>query len=163
MSKWLLLYPRSWRERYGDEISELIASEPPSLRQWLDLIAGAIDARTNPEWAPVAQPEGGHETMGTFLRSCGRQGLTPAEQRLSAFLMLGTSLAMVMAHSALRHGFGESPWLDAFLYAAFNIALCVSSWPTFLRNYPTPVRSSLVAAGVLASYGFFAAVTVLTA
>jgi hypothetical protein len=50
---WMLrLYPRDWRRRYGDEVAMLVASEPRSFRLFLDLLAGAIDARLNPQWTP---------------------------------------------------------------------------------------------------------------
>jgi hypothetical protein len=45
----LRLYPRAWRERYGDEFAELLEARPPSLRDQLDIVLGAIDARMNPQ------------------------------------------------------------------------------------------------------------------
>ena len=53
--KWLLqLYPPRWRQRYGAELAELIASRPFSIGGTLDLLAGAIDAWIHPELiAPV--------------------------------------------------------------------------------------------------------------
>lgn len=45
----LRLYPAPWRARYGDEFAELLASRPPALRDRLDIVIGAIDARVNPQ------------------------------------------------------------------------------------------------------------------
>ena len=45
----LRLYPAPWRERYGDEFRELLADRPPTLRDRLDVVAGAIDARLHPQ------------------------------------------------------------------------------------------------------------------
>lgn len=45
----LRLYPAAWRARYGDEFAELLASRPPSLRDRLDILFGAVDARLNPQ------------------------------------------------------------------------------------------------------------------
>jgi len=53
MSRLLGLYPRAWRARYGDEFAELLAARPPSIRDRLDIVVGAIDARINPQ-VPVA-------------------------------------------------------------------------------------------------------------
>ncbi|TAK12605.1 MAG: hypothetical protein EPO35_11230, partial [Acidobacteria bacterium] len=39
------LYPREWRERYGDELVELVGDRPLTIGGAVDLIAGAIDAR----------------------------------------------------------------------------------------------------------------------
>lgn len=42
---WVLrLYPRVWRERYQDEILEVLDQHRVSLRTLLDLVFGAIDA-----------------------------------------------------------------------------------------------------------------------
>jgi MFS family permease len=49
MSRLLALYPRAWRARYGDEFAELLEARPPSLRDRLDIVVGAIDARVNPQ------------------------------------------------------------------------------------------------------------------
>jgi hypothetical protein len=45
----LSLYPRSWRERYGEEFAELLAERPPSLGDRLDIVRGAVDARLHPQ------------------------------------------------------------------------------------------------------------------
>lgn len=49
MSAILRLYPRAWRERYGDELSALLEDHPASLLDQLDLIRGALDARLHPQ------------------------------------------------------------------------------------------------------------------
>ena len=45
----LSLYPRSWRERYGEEFAELLAARPPSLHDRIDIVRGALDARLHPQ------------------------------------------------------------------------------------------------------------------
>lgn len=45
----LRLYPRAWRERYGDEFAELLSARPPSLGDRLDIVRGALDARVHPQ------------------------------------------------------------------------------------------------------------------
>ena len=59
----LRLYPAAWRDRYLDEVSDLLAERPPSLRDRLDLMRGAADAWIHPQVA--AKPR--EETD----RSCG--------------------------------------------------------------------------------------------
>jgi hypothetical protein len=49
MSRLLRLYPRPWRDRYGEEFDALISSRPPSVVDRLDIIRGAIDARLHPQ------------------------------------------------------------------------------------------------------------------
>ena len=48
-TNWLLrLYPAAWRARYGAEFTELLLARPPSARDRLDILRGAVDARLNP-------------------------------------------------------------------------------------------------------------------
>ena len=47
---WLIrLYPASWRERYGEEFVALLQARPPTRRDRLDIVRGAIDARIHPQ------------------------------------------------------------------------------------------------------------------
>jgi hypothetical protein len=49
---WLLrLYPSAWRDRYGAELADLIAARPPSRRDQLDIVRGALDAHLHPQLA----------------------------------------------------------------------------------------------------------------
>lgn len=45
MSALIRLYPRSWRARYEPEFLDLLEVRPPSARDRVDIIRGAIDAR----------------------------------------------------------------------------------------------------------------------
>jgi len=49
MNTLLRLYPRAWRERYGDELVALLEEHPASLIDQFDLIRGAVDARLHPQ------------------------------------------------------------------------------------------------------------------
>ena len=44
MSLLIRLYPRPWRERYGDELAALLEDRPPGPSDVLDLVLGAFDA-----------------------------------------------------------------------------------------------------------------------
>ena len=48
MSLLLRLYPREWRERYGDELAFLLSERPASLSDRVDLLRGALDAHRHP-------------------------------------------------------------------------------------------------------------------
>ncbi|MEQ4724960.1 hypothetical protein [Nonomuraea sp. B19D2] len=50
----LSLYPKAWRERYGEEVADLIASRPARVRTVLDLIKGAADAWVHHRHVPGA-------------------------------------------------------------------------------------------------------------
>jgi len=41
----LRLYPRRWRERYGEEFELVLRGAPPDVRTALDVVGGALDAQ----------------------------------------------------------------------------------------------------------------------
>lgn len=57
MSALVKLYPAAWRARYGPEFEALLAERPPSKRDLLDIVFGAVDARLSPQVdsAPVVR------------------------------------------------------------------------------------------------------------
>lgn len=42
------LYPSAWRARYGAEMADLLAERPPTWRDSIDLLRGALDAHLHP-------------------------------------------------------------------------------------------------------------------
>ena len=47
-ARYVGLFPRAWRERYGDELADLLETEPFGLRTRFDLLRSALDARLHP-------------------------------------------------------------------------------------------------------------------
>lgn len=47
-ARYVGLYPRSWRARYGDELQALLEPERLGFRDRLDLLRGAVDAHLHP-------------------------------------------------------------------------------------------------------------------
>jgi len=71
MRKHLLwLYPRAWRDRYGEELSALLEQTPPGIAATLDLLRGALIAHLRPlaGAAPAARARGTIVTvLGCFI------------------------------------------------------------------------------------------------
>ena len=70
----LRFYPARWRERYGEEIADLLATEPPSVRRAVDLLRGLIDAHRHPELvdsALAALPAAGERSAEMRTRGAG--------------------------------------------------------------------------------------------
>jgi hypothetical protein len=57
VSRLIALYPRTWRERYGDEFLALLSERPPDPLDRIDIVRGAIDARLHPQPDPQRSPE----------------------------------------------------------------------------------------------------------
>lgn len=160
---WLLrLYPRTWQRRYRVEVEEHLRAEPLSIRLLLDVLAGAVDAHTNPQWIP-ATPEssGGDDPVISFFENCAAREISVAEQRRSAIWMLGTSLVFALSYLWLDARFGENPFSQAFIFSAFPIAVILSSQHSYLKPYSSAARVSIMVGGSIAIYVFFLGIMVI--
>ena len=102
---WMLhLYPRRWRQRYGAEVAAMVAGERPSFRLFVDLVAGAVDARLNPQLTPVTTPQGEPQQMTTIQRLCSG---SRRNDKYNAPLMIGSSLAFVTIALVLHLAFDQ--------------------------------------------------------
>ena len=135
------LYPRAWRQRYGPEMQELLDAEKPSLRTYADLIAGAVDARLNPQSKPAE-----------------RAGQKEGNQMVKAFRCApaGVSVRGPMAERGMDGRRIARPYRDqpdppaadrperflgrVCLYSAFPASLMLSSECTYLKRYSRAAR-----------------------
>jgi len=147
--RWLLgLYPRGWRDRYGAEVSALVANEPVTIRLILDLFAGAVDARLHPQPVFRRTPSAGQEsfTMSTIFAHCTPVDVTRADAWRSAGLMIALSVVVAGVYIWLKRTLGENAFLDALAAAFFPIAALGSSWDTYLKPYSFAAKVSIVSA-----------------
>ncbi len=157
--RWALwLYPASWRRRYGAELADHLANEPFRLRTLADLLAGAADAWFNPNNVPRETETQGASVMIKAVR-CTSSEFSKGESLRSAGLMLGVALLLTTISVTLDKTFGDHFAIEALSYAAFFIALLVSSNGTYLRPYSSTARFTIITAGSIGWYLFFLAVT----
>jgi hypothetical protein len=131
----LLLYPRGWRERYGDEVTDMVASEGLRPSDVLDLVRAGLGARLHAiasafnRGAPMtARPIHRHPTAWAIA---GLVVLLP-----TAAFVAGSLAAHQLGLAALRgpmdrvaEGIGSFPGLDLLLTAAPLIALGLAALP----------------------------------
>jgi hypothetical protein len=141
----LRLYPRGWRRRYEPEMRELLAHESTSLRTVADLVAGAIDARLNPQAAARGRVNKG-ETM-TRVFSCNPAGVSRQDQWRSAAWMIGGSIVLTVVAMLLERQFGENPLSEGLVYAAFPASLMLSSECTYFKRYSPAARAIMSIGG----------------
>jgi hypothetical protein len=97
---WLLkLYPPRWRQRYGGELAELVATRPFSIGAAVDLIAGAIDAWLYPQLADPEPSKARGEIpmiarMMPLKCAGGGPDATVSDKRKSAAVMIGGALGL---------------------------------------------------------------------
>lgn len=89
--RWTLrLFPHRWRERYGEEFLALIDDRPPGLRDTLDIVVSAVDARIRPRAWGLAETMSSPVLMTTTPDpppsqiTVGQSHSTPTERRLDA-------------------------------------------------------------------------------
>jgi hypothetical protein len=143
------LYPREWRARYGDEMAQLIADQPRTIRLAFDLIAGAIDARLHPQFSagPIdATAAKGATVVAKLLTQCQPYEITSAEYRRSVVWLLGTTLLLSSCYLVLKRALGDNMVVEAFGVSTFPIAVLVSSWETYLKRYSRIARLVIIAA-----------------
>lgn len=88
----LRLYPRLWRQRYGDELAALLEEQPTRPRIVLDVIRGALSQRVSP---PTYGETASSDSSGTvFYFARVPSALIPIALSLVALTVVVVSLAM---------------------------------------------------------------------
>ena len=128
MSALVRLYPPAWRERYGTEFEALLEERPPSVRDAVDIVLSAIDARLSPQLPGVPDAP------------------TPWSSRLSgASAILGGSVwCAVIALMAIARTDGD---FTVPLLAAVGLML-LSLPGRYMRQYARPIALAVAAAGL---------------
>jgi hypothetical protein len=130
----LRFYPARWRERYGEEIADLLATEPPSVARAVDVLRGLIDAHLHPELvdSALAAVPGAGERSGE-VRTHG----TGTVARLARVAMLTALIATpVVAAGGVGYYLGRSQGTPVAERAPFPIR---GSIGTFETNSPVDV------------------------
>jgi hypothetical protein len=148
---WLVkLYPPAWRRRYGRELTELISTQPASFGTAIDLVAGAVDAWLNPQsstaaMAADAKGAGAMVPKMLKLRCAGYgPGVTVADARKAAAVMIGGTLALVGALMWAMARYGKTPYLDSLLLMSWLVPLAFSQHYTSLKGRPRGVQAVLI-------------------
>jgi hypothetical protein len=160
----LRLYPRAWRERYGEEFLATIGDGALRLQQIIDIVAGAIDAwvardvrRAARARSGAAAPEG--DNMNATLKTICRDGnlrYTKRDALIGAGVMLAVSLGGAIVGVLLsRQGFSTAG--EAVTSNAFFAALVLSMPFWLLKGQPWRAQAVLV----VGTLTFLAAITCL--
>lgn len=107
----LRLYPRAWRERYGEEFLEFVGGGPLRAKQVIDIVSGAIDAHLSREVRRSTAPNGGGAIMLSSLKAaCARTdpAITRRDGLIGAGAMILATLVFVALGTVLkRQGWPE--------------------------------------------------------
>jgi len=148
---WLIrLYPPAWRRRYGQELAELLAAQPASLRTAIALVAGAVDAWLNPQSSTAAMavdPKGQGRTIVMMLKlrdaGCGAKP-TRADAIKAAAVTIGGSLAVVLALMWAKARYGENPYLKSLALVSWMVPMLFGLSYTELKGHSGRVKAAFV-------------------
>jgi hypothetical protein len=106
------LYPRAWRARYGHEFARLLETRQPSPALFLDVLAGAIDARLHGDYPALRSTE-----KGTPMQRCGSAAPIAV---LVGYATLWLVLTMTLGDQPATNAF-KFPGLAAILIVGWSI------------------------------------------
>ena len=159
----LWLYPRKWRERYGDEFLALTGDRPLVFRQVVDIVSAAIDARLSLDMRRMA----GHGTnlggegdvmMATLKRTClmnAGAAVTIRDGLIGAGVIVGGSIAVSALAAALTLT-GHRAAGEAVKRFALPVTIVLWAHFMYLRAQPWKVQAVFLGAmAVLLTIGLF--------
>jgi hypothetical protein len=158
----LRLYPRAWRDRYGEEFLATVGSGRLRMQQVIDIVSGAIDAWLSADVRDATRagvsPEGGATTMRKLMvceptapRYTTRDGLIGA-----GVMLLGTVVSCVLGILARRNGWTVTG--EVLLGSGFMVSLTLSMPFWVMKGQPWKAQLVIIGGTVvlLIGVGFLA-------
>ena len=149
---WLLwLYPPAWRRRYGGELADLIATQPASFGNAVDLVAAAIDAWFNPQSSTAtaaadAKGAGAMDFRMLQLRCAGYgPTVTSADARKAAAVTILGTLALVLPALWAQARYGSNPYLESLMLVSWMFPFLLSLRYTSLKGRTGLVQAVFIA------------------
>ncbi len=144
----LRLYPRAWRERYGDEFVEMVGPERLQLQQIIDIVSGAIDAWLSADvrGAARAAAEGtGGATMLKSLAICARNETkyTQRDGLIGAAIMLvGAALFALLGMALKRNGYPHAA--EVVVANSYLVAMNISMPFWLMKGQPRKAQMVII-------------------
>jgi len=163
----LRLYPRAWRERYGEDFLETAGSGVLHLQQTIDIVSGAIDAwlsadvrRATRVGRVVPNTEGGPMTLRSVL-ACDRREyrFTTRDSLIGAGVMIvGALVFTLLGVTARRAG-----WLvtgEVLTSVGFFGSLMLSMPFWLMKGQPWKAQVTIVGGTIagLVAIGYLATI-----
>ena len=155
----LRLYPRAWRERYGNEFLDTVGDSPLRAQQVIDIVMGAIDARMSAavrrSTAPAVAANDGGRVMTILKASCARpqRRMTTTDGLISAAVMIGGTVLFVVIGIALDRA-GNETWGDALKGIGFPAAMMISMPFGLVKGQPWRAQAILIGVTLAILGGF---------
>jgi hypothetical protein len=166
---WLLkLYPRIWRQRYGDEVAQLLAGRGFSLAVAVDLVAGAIDVRLHPSATLAAATAASREEEQTMFDRIAKLDcaamfgaeITKADQLKAAGVTIGLTVVLTLIWMWVHVRLGDNAYADSLSVMPFIVPFLYSMRYTYLKRRSAGAQAvfiggmSLIVAGLMLGAGW---------
>jgi hypothetical protein len=145
----LRLYPRAWRDRYGDELIAIVGDGQLTLQQGIDIVSGAIDAwlstdvRTATRAAGAAPAGGSTMTVRTMLCRANDVRYTTRDSLIAAGVMIGVTAAVSVLGLALRYS-GWTVTSEVVLNVGFLGSMTISLPFWLMKGQPWKAQAAIV-------------------
>ena len=138
----LRLYPRAWRERYGEEFLEFVGGGRLRPRQVIDIVSGAIDAHLSREVRRSTAPNGEGAIMLSSLKAaCARTG--PAITRRDGLIGAGAMILATIVFVTLGTLLKKQGWAElgeTVLMFSYTASLLVAAPFLWLKGQSWKVQ-----------------------
>ena len=150
----LRLYPRAWRERYGDEFIALVGDRPLALPQLIDIVSGAIDAHLSSDVRAMTTRgqttaiQGGTAVIDNLKVSGIHDKEVPFSKRdgwIGSGVLIG-GVILLSALGILLNRSGHNTLGESLTGAAFPVSALLSMPFTFVKKQSW--RAQVVLVGI---------------
>jgi hypothetical protein len=144
----LRLYPRAWRERYGEEFVETVGSGPLQLQQIIDIVSGAIDAWLSADVRGVTQATAhstGGATMVKTVSVCEKNQVRYTKRDGvigGAIIVVGSVLSVVLGTVLKRNGYDELA--QAVMVNGYLVAMNISMPFWLMKGQPRKAQVAVI-------------------
>ena len=151
----LRLYPRAWRERYGEEFLEFVGPGRLRLQQVIDIVSGAVDAHLSREVRRSTAPEGGALMLTSLKAACVRTGppITTRDGVIGAAVMIVASLVFVALGTVLKRQGWESA-SEVVISLSYSASLLLAMPFLWLKGHSWKAQAFFVGVPMLVLIGF---------
>ncbi len=119
MSELIRFYPRAWRARYGDELTDLVGDGALGIAASIDLLRGAVDAHRHPELVdPTVDHAIGSEPVSRqrfedlrIARRLGTAAVVGSILWVVGFIIAANGPLVVDGNSSYRDGAAGMPFV----------------------------------------------------
>jgi hypothetical protein len=162
----LRLYPRAWRERYGEEFLATTGPDTLSLQQVVDIVSGAIDAwlsadvQSTTRAANAVAAGGSTMTVRAMICRTKNARYTTKDSLIGAAIMIALAAIFALTGNAAARG-GWTVTGEMLKTLSFSIPFSLSMPFWLMKGQPWKAQVAIVGGttAFLIVIGYVAAVT----